>query len=61
MNAERVDYVQGGQTLRLQRGRIQIYLHLALLPTIRIGHRRARDGDELRPNKIQTVVIEFLL
>src|SRR5207253_8377442 len=57
----RVDYIERRQALRLQRGGIQIYLNLALFTAIGIGHGCARHGYELRPNKIQAIVVELLL
>src|SRR5260370_1644710 len=56
-----MDYIERRQTLRLQRCRIQIHLHLALFTAIGIGHRCARHSDELCPNKIQAIVVELLL
>ncbi len=61
MHADRIDDIQRGQALRLQRCRVQVYLHLALFTAIGIGHRCARHGDELRANEIQAIVVEFLL
>ncbi len=39
----------------------EINLHLTLFTAIGIGHRSARHRDELRPNEIQSIVVELLL
>ena len=39
---------------------VEIHLHLALLAAIGIRHSRAADGDELRPDEVETVVVELL-
>ena len=44
-----------------KRRGIQIDLNLTLLAAVGIRNRRARHGDELRSNEIQSVVIELLL
>src|ERR1700759_225365 len=49
------------QPLGLQLMQIEIHLHLALLASVRIGHSRAANGDELRPDEVEAVVVELLL
>src|SRR5216684_3739375 len=61
LHADRIHYIQRGQALRLQRGRIQIDLHLTLFAAIGIRYRCPRHGDELRPNEIEAIVVELLL
>ena len=60
-SADRIHDIRRRETLGLQCVRIQVHLHLALLAAIRIRHRRTRNRDELRPDEVETVVVELLL
>ena len=61
MNADGIDHVQRGQALRLQRGGVQVHLHLALLATVRIGHGGPRNRDELGADGVEAIIVELLL
>ena len=56
-----VDHIRRGQALRLQQGGIQVNPDLALLAPVGIGHGGPGDGDELRPQEVQSDVVQVLL
>ena len=56
-----VDDIGGREALGLQRLQIQIDLHLTLLAAVGIWNARAVDGDQLRADEVQAVVVELLL
>ena len=60
MQAERINHIQRRQPLRLQGSCVEVNLHLTLFSAIGIRDRSTGNCDELRPNEIQTVVVELL-
>ena len=48
------------QPFGLQLMQVEIHLHLTLLAAVRIGHSRAANGDELRPDEVEAEVVELL-
>ncbi len=61
LQSDRINHIQCGQSLRLQRTGIQVHLHLPLLSAVGIRHGCSRDSDELGANVVETVVIQLLL
>ncbi len=60
LGSHRVDDVRGRQTILLQLGGIEVYLHLARLSAVRIGGARALNGGQLGAKKILSQIEQLL-
>ncbi len=55
-----VDDIERGQAFRLERGRLDIDHHLALLAAVGPRHGRPGHGRELRADKIRAEIVQLL-
>jgi PAS domain S-box-containing protein len=60
LQGQSVDHIRCRETFRLQQPLVEIDHNLSLLAAVRIGNRGARYGHELRPEEIQTDIVEVL-
>jgi hypothetical protein len=61
LRVHRVHYVLRRESLGLKQSAIQVDHHFSLLAAVRIRHRRAGNGHQLRPQEVQGQVIQVRL
>ena len=61
LRVDRIHYVLRRQSLGLKQPAIQIDHHFPLLSAVRIGHRRARNRHQLRPQEVQCQIVQVRL
>src|SRR5882672_3402358 len=61
LHADRVYHIQRREAVCLQGSGVQVHLNLTLFATIRIRYSRTRYRCELRPDEVQSQVIQLLL
>src|SRR5882757_5696546 len=61
LGCHRAQYVDRRKTLRLKQLRVEVQHDGTLLAAIHVRNDCARNGDQLRPNKIQPHVVQLLL